>query len=446
MGICLRLRVGKIQSYCKTQPGKRVLRKMLHPTRLQVTFSLLVVQCAITADAFLPFSPQVDTLSVPAGFNISAYYEGRLPDARSMVLGGQTQNGGTIVYVSTRQRSEVYALIDDDLDGIAENMTIVINDQESPFGLAYYNGSLWVAQKDTRIVRYDNVDLMAESGIKFEEPIVIRDDLPTNKDPIQFRPHYWRYISFGPDGKLYVSIGAPLDLRVIPPSINPLFPYGSIVRMDLDGSNVETVATGIRNNVGLEFHPVNKWMYYSNNEADQLGPDYPDDTLHYVDIMEGDLPQDGGFPYCHALGEGPAEVRTPGRPEILADEEFNKDEAIFSCQDFNFPIQALGPHAAPLGLRFKSGEMFPEEYDNALFIARHGSNDAFRSDVIGYDVAVLFLDESGTEVLDHKIFATGFLQTFPKGRPADVLFLPDGSMLVSDDGSAAVYRITYVNE
>eukprot|EP01024_Parvocaulis_polyphysoides_P036558 TRINITY_DN3249_c0_g1_i5.p1 TRINITY_DN3249_c0_g1~~TRINITY_DN3249_c0_g1_i5.p1 ORF type:complete len:280 (+),score=38.53 TRINITY_DN3249_c0_g1_i5:43-882(+) len=267
---------------------------------LYFLFTVFVVDCQ-----------QVDLnkLTLPPGFSIQFYIDGKIPDARSLALGGKTRNGGTIVYLSTRKQSFVYALIDDDADGFAEKQVVVIDDQNNPFGIAYKDGSLWVAQRDTRILRYDNVDDLAQQGRKFNEPIVIRADLPIHEDPISNIPHQYRYISFGPDNKLYISIGTPGDLNLIPPSSNPLFPFGSIVRMDPDGSNVETVVTGVRNNVGLEFHPKNQQMYYTNNEANLLGDDFPDDALYVVDLGDGGLPAEGGFPYCHIQGEGQPDRR-----------------------------------------------------------------------------------------------------------------------------------------
>ena len=241
--------------------------------------------------------------------------------------------------------------------------------------------------------------------------MVIYDDLPNHQS------HGWKFIAIGPDNKLYINVGAPCNI-CIPPEEN-----AQIRRINLDGSGAEVFARGVRNSVGFDWHPVTKELYFTDNGRDWLSEDLPEDELNRV-TKAG---QHFGFPYCHQGNFTDREVGW-GR----------------SCEEFVKPVALLGPHSAALGMRFYTGRMFPAEYQNAIFIARHGSWN--RTKKIGGDVVVSKLNKDGT-VKSLEPFLTGFLQNNEySGRPVDVQFLKDGSLLVSDDYAGAIYRITYGSE
>ncbi|HTY79355.1 MAG TPA: PQQ-dependent sugar dehydrogenase, partial [Candidatus Bathyarchaeia archaeon] len=240
------------------------------------------------------------------------------------------------------------------------------------------------------------------------KPVVVTDRLP--KD----RHHGWKFIAFGPDGKLYVPVGAPCNICEPDPDR-----YANIMRMNPDGSELETFARGVRNTVGFDWDPRTREMWFTDNGRDWLGDDAPPDELNHA-------PRAGmhfGFPYCHG--------------GTISDPEFGRRRP---CADFTAPAQNLGPHVASLGMRFYTGAQFPTAYRNQIFIAEHGSWN--RSRKIGYRVTLVRL-ENGRAVA-YEPFATGWLRgEDPWGRPADVLVMPDGSLLVSDDYAGAIYRISY---
>jgi glucose/arabinose dehydrogenase len=223
-----------------------------------------------------------------------------------------------------------------------------------------------------------------------------------------------KIIKAGPDGKLYVPIGAPCNVCDKEDE-----PYAKIYRMNPDGSNFEIFAKGIRNTVGFAWEPSTKELWFTDNNRDLMGDNLPSCELNHA-------PKAGmhfGFPYCHS--------------GMILDPEFGKGK---SCDDYTAPAAKLGPHVAPLGLAFYEGTQFPPEYRNQLFVAEHGSWN--RSQKIGYRVELITL-------YDHKVatdtpFVDGFVQGDEVlGRPVDVTFLQDGSMLISDDYRGRLYRVTY---
>ena len=229
------------------------------------------------------------------------------------------------------------------------------------------------------------------------------------------RHHGWKFIAFGPDGWLYVPVGAPCNVCMPP---GPL--HETITRMKPDGSAIEVFARGVRNSVGFDWRPGSHDLWFTDNGRDWMGDDRPPDELNHA-------PKPGlhfGFPHCH------------GR--ALADPQFGRDK---SCADFTPPAAELGPHVAALGMRFYTGAMFPPEYRGRIFIAEHGSWN--RSTPIGYRVTTVRLE--GDRVVGYEPFATGWLADngHVAGRPVDVLVMPDGALLVSDDHAGAIYRITY---
>ncbi|HUP00263.1 MAG TPA: sorbosone dehydrogenase family protein [Gemmatimonadota bacterium] len=341
----------------------------------------------------------LETIRLPEGFRI-AVYAADVPGARSMTL-----SPAGILYVGTREAGGVvYAIVDPDGDYVADSVYRVADGLNVPNGVAWRDGSLYVAEIN-RILRFDRVDERLRDP---PDPVVVADDYPTD------RHHGWKFIRFGPDGMLYVPVGAPCNI-CLPES--PI--YGTITRIDSDGSNREIFAEGLRNSVGFDWHPETGVLWFTDNGGDNLGDDRPPDELNRA--SEPGL--HFGYPFCHG-GDFP-------------DPEFGDRR---SCAEFVPPAQKLGPHVAALGMRFYTGAMFPAEYRHRIFIAEHGSWN--RTVPIGYRVMTVEV-ENGRAV-SYEIFAEGWLRGEEAwGRPVDVLVMPDGSLLVSDDEAGAIYRITY---
>jgi glucose/arabinose dehydrogenase len=345
------------------------------------------------AESDLPFEIQL-----PPGFTIQLYATD-IPNARSMAL---SPNG--TLFVGSRTEGKFYAVVDADQDYRADEVVVLGEGMNMPNGVAFREGALYVAEIG-RILRYDNIEADLHNP---PEPVVVSQEFPTDQH------HGWKFIRFGPDGLLYVPVGAPCNVCEPP---GPL--YNSITRMQPDGSGLEVYAEGARNSVGFDFHPETGVLWFTDNGRDQMGDDVPPDELNRA-------PEPGlhfGFPYCHG--------------GTIADPEFGQAR---SCDEFTPPAIPLGPHVAALGMRFYTGEMFPAEYQGQIFIAEHGSWN--RSTPIGYRVMLVRLE--GSEAVSYEPFAEGWLrdgQTL--GRPVDLLILPDGSMLVSDDYAGAIYRISY---
>ncbi|MCR5887211.1 PQQ-dependent sugar dehydrogenase [Hymenobacter sp. J193] len=338
-------------------------------------------------------------IKLPKGFVISYFARG-VKSARELAVGPD----GT-VYVGTKD-DKVYALPDRNKDGRADEVVTVATGLNSPNGVAVRNGALYVGEIH-RIVRYDNIAARLKQKPK---PVVVYDKLP-NKEW-----HGFKYISFGPDGKLYVPVGAPCN--VCEPE-EPI--YATINRLNADGTGLETVAYGVRNTVGFDWSPQDKAMWFTDNGRDQLGDNLPADELNRA-ASSG---QHFGFPYFFA-----GDVRDP---------QFGagKNQSTYVA-----PAQKLGPHVAALGLKFYTGKQFPAQYRNQIFIPEHGSWN--RSKKLGYRISLVRLDATGKKALGYETFAEGWLQGQQSwGRPVCLLVLPDGSLLVSDDQNDAVYRISY---
>src|ERR1700758_319503 len=334
-------------------------------------------------------------LKVPAGFNIEVYAAG-MANARSLAEGDK----GT-VFVGSRTVDKVYAIVNKDGK---RSVKIVASGLYRPNGVAFKDGTLYIAEL-SKISKIDKVEDNLDSPPK---PTMIYDNLPKDE------AHGWKFIAIGPDNKLYVPVGQPGN-NVLHDEA-----HGQIRRINLDGTGAEVVALGVRNSVGFDWNPENKQMYFTDNGRDWLSEDVPQDKLNR--LTKGG--EDFGAPYCYQ-GDIP-------------DPEFGWGH---SCSEFTPPVGLMGPHAAALGFRFYTGNMFPKAYKNAIILARHGSWN--RSRKFGGDVVVVKLDKDGT-VKSIEPFLTGFLQDNSYvGRPVDVLQLKDGSILVSDDWNGAVYRVSY---
>ena len=340
----------------------------------------------------------LDKIRLPPGFKISVYAE--VPDARSMCLGQR----GTL-FVGNRSEDKVYAVKDTDNDGRADKVFVIASGLNTPCGVAFHSGSLFVAEI-SRILKFENIEDNLGNPPK---PIVIYDKYPKDKH------HGWKFIAFGPDGKLYVPVGAPCNICEKKDSI-----YATITRMNPDGTGLEIFAHGIRNTVGFDWHPHTGELWFTDNGRDNLGDDIPADELNHAPVKGMHF----GFPYCHQ-GDIP-------------DPAFGENK---NCSDFTPPVQKLGPHVAAIGMRFYTGSMFLPEYKNQIFIAEHGSWN--RSIPIGYRVTLVRLE--GNKAVQYVPFAQGWLQDNGKvlGRPADVEIAPDGSLLISDDKQGAIYRVIF---
>ena len=346
-----------------------------------------------------PASPlPLSSLKLPPGFRIAVYAE--VPGARSLALGAK----GT-VFVGQRQKDgKVFAVRDTDKDGRADEVKAIASGLDVPNGVAFKDGTLYVAEI-SRVLRLPAIE---DALDKPPAPAVVYDQLPTE------RHHGWKFIAFGPDGLLYVPIGAPCNLCDRP---EPHF--ASISRMKPDGSAFEVFARGVRNTVGFDWNPATGELWFTDNGRDLMGDDAPPDELDHA-------PKAGlhfGYPYCHA-GD-------------VADPQFG---AGHPCSQYTPPDRKLGPHVAALGMRFYRGSMFPPEYRGQILIAEHGSWN--RTHKIGYRVMLVKLD--GGRAVSYEPFAEGWLQGEQEwGRPVDLMELPDGSLLLSDDKAGVVYRITY---
>ncbi len=349
----------------------------------------------------------LEQITLPDGFTIEVYADS-VPSARQMAL-----SPSGILYVGAIAQGTVHAVVDSDGDMKADELHLIDEDLELPSGLAYHDGSLYVAAV-SRIYRYDDIDNQLDTP---PAPVVVVDDLPTE------RHHGWKFIAFGPDGKLYVPVGAPCNVCEEPD------PFATVLRMNADGSEREVYARGIRNSVGFDWHPVTGELWITDNGSDNISPD-PAITDDLPSCELNHAPEPGmhfGYPYYHQ-GDTP-------------DPEFGEGR---TADEFTPPVLLLGPHVAPLGIDFYTGSMFPDQYVNHAFIAEHGSWN--RREKIGYRVKLVHFDETGMAV-DQEVFAEGWLQGQDHwGRPVDIETLPDGSILVSDDYANTIYRITYSSD
>lgn len=340
----------------------------------------------------------LDNISLPPGFGIHLF-SGNVPGARSLALG----RGGT-VFVGTRSKGQVYALRDTDGDHRADEIDIIASGLTMPNGVAVKDGDLYVAEMN-RILRFPEIESRLRNPPAGE---IVYDRLPRE------RHHGWRYIRFGPDGYLYVSIGAPCnvcekrDIR-----------YGTIVRMNKEGKEVTLFSRGVRNSVGFDWNPETGVLWFSDNGRDGMGDTIPPDEVNRAARSKLHF----GFPYCHG--------------GVILDPEFGQKR---SCDEFVSPEVALDAHVAPIGMRFYNGRMFPKRFRGNLFIALHGSWD--RSIPQGY--MIIMVKVKNGKAVGKTPFATGWLSGRKSwGRPVDLLVLRDGSLLVSDDKGGRVYRIFY---
>lgn len=348
-----------------------------------------------------PTNLPLEKISLPEGFQISVF-AADIEDARSLARGDE----GTI-FVGNRSEDKVYAVVDENNDGVADKTYVIASGLRMPNGVAFRNGDLYVAEV-SRIIRFPDIENKLDNP---PQPEVVYDQYPSEGH------HGWKYIAFGPDDKLYVPVGAPCNVCDSEEDI-----FASISRLNPDGSGMEIFAEGIRNSVGFDWHPQTNELWFTDNGRDMMGDDIPPCELNHA-------PEKGlhfGYPYCHA--------------GTIQDPEFGEKG---DCSQYTSPAQNLGPHVAPLGMKFYTGSMFPEEYKNMIFIPEHGSWN--RSKKIGYRLQLVKLDGEG-KASSYETFANGWLDEEEQeawGRPVDLLELPDGSFLISDDQAGVIYRISY---
>jgi glucose/arabinose dehydrogenase len=342
----------------------------------------------------------LDKLKLPQGFKVDIYAQG-VVNARSMEL---SPNG--TLFVGTRSEGNVYALKDTNGDMKADQVYTIAQDLKLPNGVAFRDGDLYVAEVN-RVIKFENIEEKLDNP---PTPKIIFDQYPEETH------HGWKFIAFGPDDKLYIPVGAPCNICESEDRI-----FNTITRINPDGSGFEIVHEGVRNTVGFTWHPETGDIWFTDNGRDWLGDDSPACELNHAS-------KDGmhfGYPYCHQ-GD-------------LADPEFGEKRP---CSDFKAPARKLGPHVAPLGLEFYTANQFPEDYKGHLLIAEHGSWN--RSKKSGYRIMQVKLD--GNKAVSYEPFIEGWLEVEEDdawGRPVDLEFLPDGSMLISDDYADVIYRVYY---
>ena len=339
----------------------------------------------------------IKDIKLPPGFEIEIMSK-NVKGARSLTL----SKSGTI-YVSTRI-GNIYALKDYNNDNKIDKRYVIADNLNTPNGIDFHNGDLYVAEV-TKILKYENIEE------NFENPKykVIYSNLPE-----QYH-HEWRYMRIGPDEKIYIGIGAPCNVCLKKNNI-----FSTICRMNLDGSNFEIFAHGVRNTVGFDWHPETDVLWFTDNGRDWLGDNKPPDELNRAEKKGLHF----GFPFLHGKN--------------IKDPKFG--DKINNISKFIKPELELGPHVAALGMRFYIGKNFPEEYRNQIFIAEHGSWN--RSIPIGYRITMGKKDSRGN--LTYETFASGWLRNNKKyGRPVDLEIMKDGSLIVSDDKNGYLYRIYY---
>jgi len=336
----------------------------------------------------------VDKLKAPKGFKVEVYASG-MPNARSLALGDK----GT-VFVGSRLQDKVYAIVD---KGGKREVKIIASGLYRPNGVAFKNGTLYIMEL-SQLSKIDNIEDKLDNPPK---PTVILDGLPKDE------AHGWKYIAIGPDNKLYFEIGQPCN-NCLPPE-----GYATMRRVNLDGTGMETIAQGIRNTVGFDWHPTSKELYFTDNSRDWMSEDLPNDELNRMTKVG----QHFGSPFCYQGN--------------LPDQEFGWGR---KCEEFTPPIALMGPHTAALGMKFYTGNSFPAKYKNQILVARHGSWN--KTNKLGGDVVLVNIKKDGSAG-PIEPFLTGFLENNNYvGRPVDVMVMKDGSVLVSDDWNGAVWRVS----
>jgi len=374
---------------------KKFKQKAVKSNQKNRIFLSLLILFSFNLSAF-----EMPEINLPNGFQIDVLTDD-VPNARSLALGEE------MIFVSTREEGSIYAVTNYQDD---PQVVVIAEGLYMPNGIAFHQGNLYVAEIH-RVLKFTDIEDTINK-ISIEKSSVDSIKYSVISDYPKDRHHGWRYIIVGPDNKLYVPIGAPCNVCEEPG-------YAVITRMNLDGTEKETVAYGIRNTVGMTFHPETNELWFTDNGKDMLGDNLPPGELNKLSRVGEHF----GFPFCHATS--------------IKDPQYGSQG---DCKEATAPAQELGPHVAPLGLKFYNGTMFPENYHDQIFIAEHGSWN--RSEKIGYRITTVAVD--GDKGVSYEVFADGWMKNEETlGRPADILILDDGSMLVSDDKNGVIYKITY---
>jgi glucose/arabinose dehydrogenase len=341
----------------------------------------------------------IDNLKLPPDFSVEIWATG-IPGGRAMARGDKGK-----IYIGTRIIGRVYEITD---EGDRRTSRVVVDKLTQPAGVAFANGSLYVMAIN-KVLRFDGIENNPNV-----QPVDLTDKF--NLPPEQH--HNWKYIAFGPDKKLYVPFGAPCNI------CEPAAQYGQIRRYNPDGSGMEVLARGVRNTQGFDWNPKTGELWFTDHGRDWMGDNGPQDELNRLSKTGLNF----GFPYCHAQG--------------VPDRDIKKADA---CKDVTKPVALMGPHAAAMGVLFYTGKMFPAEYRDTMFIARKGSWN--RSKPFGFDVVNV---RAGPDGKNARVtpFMTGFVDAKQgtynfSGRPAYLLQMPDGALLVSDEQLGAIYRVSY---
>jgi glucose/arabinose dehydrogenase len=403
--------------------GDEKERDVFYMNKLQLVMSILIIVAgvvyiivyAVPVFKTCPNGVDVNQLVLPQGFKVELYASG-VKYARQMAL---SPNGNLYVgslRFGTLGSLPVTIVQDTKKLGIGDKVTVLMNDLRAPSGVVIRNGDLYVLDIN-KLIRFPDIDNQVESGLEFTHETV------TEAFPDVTQNGY-KYLRNGPDGLLYVAIGSPCNICE---RVSPFFTIGNInispngTLIPYADSFYDPYCYGVRNSVGFDFHPTTKELWFTDNGRDWLGDHLPHDELNRAYKKNLDF----GFPYCYDNGE--------------PDPDFNDNH---NCSLYENPVALMAPHAAAVGMHFYSGNMFPKEYKNAVFIAEHGSMNS--EGYNGYQVSVAFLDPTGTTVTQTFPFLTGFVKdNVACGRPADILTMPDGSILVSDDKAHNIYRISY---
>ena len=337
-------------------------------------------------------------LKVPPGFAIDVFAD-KVGSVRFMAI----DPAGTLL-VSEPSAGRVLALPDKDADGKADSVQTVVTGLDQPHGLAFHEGGLYVAET-SRVQRF----AYDPATMKATQPTVLAR-LPSGGG------HWTRTVVFGPDGLMYVSVGSSCNVCRESDKRR-----AAVLRFNADGSGETIFASGLRNAVGLAFHPTTGVLWATVNERDWRGDDVPPDYV--TEIREGAV---HGWPDCMTV-----------RGRVITDTSFTKRA---TCDKVTPPTVEIQAHSAPIGLAFYTGTQFPEEYRGSLFVAYRGSWN--RSLPTGYKIVRLRLRDGQPPTVED--FATGWLEgSSAWGRPVDLVVGRDGALYLSDQGAARIYRITY---
>ena len=340
----------------------------------------------------------LEEIKLPRGFKIEVFASG-LSSPRFMAF---SPDG--VLFATIINDGEVIALPDKDNNGKADRTVTFVEGLSTPHGIDFHKGYLYIGETN-QIVRFKYHGLDSEPG---EKEIVV-PNLPTGG-------HATRTVRFGPDGRMYVSIGSSCNVCIEKDERR-----AAILQFSPEGSGGKIFASGLRNSVGITWSPETKEMWATDNGRDWLGNDLPPEEINIVK-QGGNY----GWPYCY--GDGIPDPKY-GNPEF--------------CTQTIRPAFKMQAHSAPLGLTFYTGKLFPPEYRGDLFVAFHGSWN--RTDPTGYKVVRIKIKEGVPEQIED--FASGWLQGLRAwGRPVDVIVGPDGSLYVSDDRGGIVYRIAIDKE